>query len=385
MKRLFLILALTYAFSSCSDRNDSNTRSSEASITYELDTVMVDAGEEFIYVNWLLTSSGESQDEKFLYNFNRDALTLQVIDLDQLKLIKTIQHQKEGPDGLGFGMISKIYDPGDGTLIYSDNYLITRFDKEGNKLNGFRYADHSFVGEKLPDDKRILLNETISKDGNTLIALYGSKSVLDSTPDGLAIFDLENKTVEYKPLDIFKKLEKYQTVFYYNGEQPISAFGASIFLTYQNDSLIYTNTAENKAHFYNLKPDSLTSLSYVSRYTKPEVEVNYPKRTETEEEFKEVRKLTDKIVQYYQFLYDDKNQVYWRFSKDFDHMQGDQAIYKTVLTAFNPRFEQLGEVLLQDDFVLPYKIFVKNGMIYSFLNMEDEVAFVRLKPTISHE
>lgn len=384
MKRLFLIFSLCSFLISCSEKKGSNKPATQGLIKYELDTVMVDAGDEFIYVNWQLTSSGESQDEKYLYNFNRDALTLQIIDLDQLKLIKTIQHQKEGPDGLGFGMISKIYDPGDGTLIYSDNYLITRFDKEGNKVEGFRYADQSFEGEKLPKDKRILLNETISQDGKTLVALYGNKSLLENTPEGLAIFDLESKTVTYKPTDIFHKLEKYRTVYYYNGEHPVSSFGASVFLSYQNDSLIYTNTAENKAYFYNLKTDSLNSISYASQYTKPEVEVNYPKRTETEAEFREVNKLTEKIVQYYQFLYDEKNQVYWRFSKDYDHMQGDQAIYKTVLTAFNPQFEQLGEVLLQDDFVLPYKIFIKDGLIYTFLNMEDEVAFVRLKPSFQN-
>jgi len=44
----------------------------------------------------------------------------------------------------------------------------------------------------------------------------------------------------------------------------------------------------------------------------------------------------------------------------------------------------VNEELLPSDFTLPRKYFAREGMIYTFLNIDDELAFVRIKPTV-HE
>jgi hypothetical protein len=66
-----------------------------------------------------------------------------------------------------------------------------------------------------------------------------------------------------------------------------------------------------------------------------------------------------------------------------DRMKGDTIVFKTVLTAFDPDFNQLHEELLPSDFILPRKYFARKGMIYLFLNIDDELAFVRLKPNFN--
>jgi hypothetical protein len=66
-----------------------------------------------------------------------------------------------------------------------------------------------------------------------------------------------------------------------------------------------------------------------------------------------------------------------------DRMKGDTIVFKTVLTAFDSDFNQLHEELLPSDFTLPSTYFARKGMIYTFLNIDDELAFVRLKPVIS--
>ncbi len=66
-------------------------------------------------------------------------------------------------------------------------------------------------------------------------------------------------------------------------------------------------------------------------------------------------------------------------------MKGDKIVYKTVLTAFDPEFSQLHEELLPSNFNFPSKNFTRQGMIYSFLNIDDELAFVRIKPSLAYE
>jgi hypothetical protein len=67
-----------------------------------------------------------------------------------------------------------------------------------------------------------------------------------------------------------------------------------------------------------------------------------------------------------------------------DRMKGDTILFKTVLTAFDPDFNQLHEELLPPNFVLSRKYFARKGMIYTFLNIDDELAFVRIKSKL-HE
>jgi hypothetical protein len=244
------------------------------------------------------------------------------------------------------------------------------------------YAKQEFEGEKLSDDKRIWLYENLSPDGETLVALYGGQK-MDEPSEGVAIFDLENKRVSYKATELFKERSKYQTTLYYEGVQPMGASGAAIHLALQGDTLVYSISAQNRIHFYSLQTDSISSKSFTSKYTSLEAKSNYPSRTDSEEEFQEISKEKSKEVNYGPLFFDEQNAVYWRFTKEMDRMKGDTTLFKTVLTAFDSDFNQLHEELLPSDFVLPYKYFARKGMIYLFLNIDDELAFVRLKPNFN--
>ncbi|SHO62114.1 DUF4221 family protein [Algoriphagus zhangzhouensis] len=381
----FLLSISALAVFGCGSNDSEQKNNSSIEISYKLDTVMVDAGDEFIHVQWSLTTSDLSQDGRYFYNFKTGSQEpgLEILDLDQLKLNQTIPMTLEGPNSIRSPYISKVYTLEDGTFYISDNYVVSHFDLEGKKLSNFVYADEEFEGEKLPKDKRIMLNETLSDDSKTLIALYGGQK-LDDFYEGFAKFDLEKKTVRYYPMPIFQEWEKYQTNLYFN-DQPVSASFSQTNIAFQNDSLIFNIGAKNKLYFYDLETDSLSSKSYSSQFTSPEITSPFMKRVDTEEEFRKEMKEIQKKVSYGDMKFDPQNDVYWRLTKEMDHMNGDTILYKTVLTAFDRQFDQMGEALLPKDFELPYKQFVKDGMIWMFLNIDDEVAFVRLKPTISYE
>ena len=380
----FTYVVFVLALGACSPEKESQDVNEKAiDFSYTIDTVVVDAGENFIYLNRNLNSSGESHDGKYLYNFDPITIALQVIDLENLVLEKSIPLQLEGPNGIGSESIRKVFVTTDGDITLSDDFTISVMDKDGNKSFGFEYGKHDFEGEKLPEGKEIQSYETVSKEGNMLLALYG-EFMLDKVEEGVAIFDLENKRFHFKPMDIFKELEEHITVLVID-DYPASGTYAPFFLQLKGDSLIYSNSAKNEIYFLNLKTDSLTHQIYHSKYTSTEAQGKYPKRTESKEEYREIGKERSKEVSYRSLFFDDQNNVFWRFSKEMDTMKGDLIVFKTVLTAFDPEFNQLHEQLLPPDFTLPSKYFAREGMIYTFLNIEDELAFVRLKPTISYE
>jgi len=384
--RKLLYFSLLAGFFACSEKDAASDSDRSIPFSYSLDTVMIDSGEDFIHLNWGLTSSDLSTDEKFFYNFKTGAEKpgLEVIDLENLNLERVIPISLDGPNAIQSPYITKVYSLPDDTYYLSDNYAVYHFDQKGNKLSTLTYAKQEFEGEKLPDDKRIWLDENLSPDGETLVALYGGQK-MDDPSEGFAIFDLENKRVSYKASDLVKERSNYQTTLYYEGVQPMGASGAASHLALQGDTLIYSISAHNRLHFYNLKTDSISSKSFTSKYTSAVAKSNYPSRTDSEEEFREISKEKSKEVNYGPLFFDDQNAVFWRFAKEMDSMKGDTILFKTVLTAFDTDFNQLHEELLPSDFILPYKYFARKGMIYTFLNLNDELAFVRIKPTITYE
>ena len=347
--------------------------------TLEIDTVIVDTGDDFLYLNSGLFVSDKSHDSKYLYNFDKIRHSLQIIDLENLVLEQNIPLELDGPNGIGSEWISNLYSTTNDNLLLTDHYQVSIIDKEGKKSMGFLYDKNDFEGNKLPEGLRIGFQKALSKDGNMLFTTYTDQK-LGEPVYGIAWFDLENNHFGYKPLEVFKDLEKYRSTLYIN-DSPMRTVEAAIYLQPHNDSLIFSYSVKNEFHFYNLKTDSLTKKIYKSKYTSDQAEGNYPKRTETEQEFQEVLFAhNNKDVTYGQPFYDDVNNVYWRFSRELK-----ETGYLTVLTAFDPSFNQLQEELLPKEYMYSNKPFARGGMIYTPLVMNEELSFVRLKPKDPHE
>ena len=104
----YLYVLIAIAFISCSSEKKSEAENNDFKFSYTTDTVMVDAGEHFFFLNEDLSLSDVSKDRKLLYNLNPKTFLLEIVNLDDLKLEKTVQLEKEGPDGIGLPYYGKI-------------------------------------------------------------------------------------------------------------------------------------------------------------------------------------------------------------------------------------------------------------------------------------
>lgn len=65
---------------------------------------------------------------------------------------------------------------------------------------------------------------------------------------------------------------------------------------------------------------------------------------------------------------------------ELDRMIGDSATYTRILTIFDKDLNQLHEEKV--DFTeMGSLTFFKDGTLYSYINLEDELGFVRIKPS----
>ena len=383
MSKYFCFLFALLLVGCNSEKTSENTDSDAFDFSYTIDTVIVDSKEEIIFLNWDLETSAISLDGKYLYNYDHSNTAIQFIDLENLVFEKLLPIEKEGPNGLGGNRVYHIYAAENDHLILTDSYHVAMIDLDGNKSMNFQYDKFDFKGKKLPETMRITSQESVSHDGSTLITTYGDLE-MKNAPSGLAFFELEKRVFSHIPIAIFSELQPYLFRYYLDGNLA-GMNQADTYLIMKNDSLIITSSAFNKINFYHFSTDSITTKTFQSKLTSNSASSNYPKETHTRQELLEVGKTIENEVDFGPLLFDEENQVYWRFSKEMDRMIEDSIVFKTVLTAFDSNFDHMQEKLLSSDFQLPRKYFIRNGMIYTFLNIDDELAFVRLKPTISYE
>ncbi|GEO23809.1 hypothetical protein CQA01_43430 [Cyclobacterium qasimii] len=76
-------------------------------------------------------------------------------------------------------------------------------------------------------------------------------------------------------------------------------------------------------------------------------------------------------------FWDEKNKVFYRFS--FEENEKKTKVY---LTAYDGELNQIGESLVPQLIKKPAKHFAKDGQIWIYENINDEMGFVRLKMKI---
>ena len=141
-----------------------------------------------------------------------------------------------------------------------------------------------------------------------------------------------------------------------------------------NDKLLITTAARNEVWIYDLESDSLTNKTFESKITSNVKSGNYETITESMERFQEEVKKKSSEVLFNPLIHDAERKVFWRITKDGK---------MTVLTVFDESLNMLGEKLLDGKFSGSNTSFFLNGAIYQFLNVEDELAFVRLTPNLN--
>mgnify|MGYP005811295461 CR=1 FL=1 len=79
-------------------------------------------------------------------------------------------------------------------------------------------------------------------------------------------------------------------------------------------------------------------------------------------------------------LWDDKNNVFYRFTYfNLPKVADEKTKIRSFVSVLSQDLELLGEREITDfGFTTPNPQYAKDGKVYLFLNLDDELAFVRL-------
>jgi hypothetical protein len=169
----------------------------------------------------------------------------------------------------------------------------------------------------------------------------------------------------------FKRANKY--LIRSDAEQK----GEFLHLQQFNELVFISCTVGNGTYIYDPSLDSLFYKEFphelVPLEKTGEVKNKVGSRAEFEEELK---KLSHKIS-YWSFLWDEKSQRYFRFASkaiEFNE-KGWAKEFEIFLMAYSKDFELIGETQFQGLSKIPSGLFFKDGKLWSYVNVEDELGF----------
>ncbi|MDF2156374.1 DUF4221 family protein [Algoriphagus sp. CAU 1675] len=387
MKKMAFFCGLTLFLFGCQEKHaGSNTfkiPTDSLEVTLSIDTILIDAGDDFIYLNHYLRLSDFSADRRFLHNFNPLNYEMELIDLQEKRLVEKYRIEKEGPKTVPNHFFYRLQVAEETEeLFFQTTSHIYKTDLQGKVQSSYRFMNDSLSDFRYNPENQINLQGFVSENGKHFYSFY-----TDTFPDrkrkGLVRVDFKEKQVDFREMDFFHWANDFDLYYrepdgrYNRGEYPEMSG-----MAFKGDSIIFSISAVNKLWVYHFQSGYLKELSYESTLTKNQKEGNFPKRVESMEAFQEAAKQKNEEVYFHPIQYDPKNQRFLRVTTQFEgYDKNGEAIYNSYLTIFDKELQPIQEQLIPEPGFYPSnsKSFIKDGVYYSYLNMDDELAFIRLK------
>jgi hypothetical protein len=191
------------------------------------------------------------------------------------------------------------------------------------------------------------------------------------------LLDSDNEKLESIVLPEFEKLKKYKIVLRRNGGY-LTHVDPEIFIKFQGDSLLISNSAFNDIYIYNNKTKELKYKTFDHNSIPEGKQKTYKNESESEEEIVKILYEITEEVSFTKFFWDDKNSYFYRFSKIATYAEDQEPKWKVSMMIYDQNLNLIGEkdLMTFDTYASP--LFVKDGKVHFHLNMEDELGFIRI-------
>ena len=383
MRNYLLIFALTF-FLACAGKPDSQEttqveeqRNILENMTFSLDTLIIDSGESIIDTRNLIEYvkdyySSVDQDGNLLYIFDRKKLILQEIDLNTLDLINRYPFELEGPDGVSrFVYRFKILPSGD-FLVTDILGNAALFSKTGKKLRSIKPNGEELLQNTNLEPPAISSGLFVDMEAEKLYSLprnYRTKEIYFAVKDSLG------QTGEIFEIPEFHRIFDFSVE--YNSGGGGSSHGEELRLQKPNNLVLLSSTLGNAVYVYDPDLDSLYYKKFPHEIAPLEKDMKIKNQVSSEGEFEaEVEKLYTQI-DYGEFYWDKITQRYYRFARiGLPRAAPDSPKrYEFFMFAYDKNLELKGETKLQGVTEIPESAFFKDGKLWSYVNVEDELGF----------
>jgi hypothetical protein len=372
--RYLTVLVVLVVLLSC-QREDAEGDSPD--LAYSVDTVMIDPGDEILFLRHRLFGAGISNDGKYLLNFNLDDHTIEKINLDELRLEEKLRFEIEGPDGTGKhvnyinvlkGDSIFIKSFGQSALFQLDGGLVKRIDWV-NAIDGegLRYGE-------------IPRNELAIDSGD--LKVFGLHYNNKKKEVFLDVLSVKENLVKRYDIDVKKSYQNF--VLAIDDPQRYTFLDPLVFLHAENDFVLVSHQFSNEIFVFNSKGEPTQTVAYEPKMT--------PKRAKDLGgkgiiSYEQLNDEYQKILEQVRFgppVWDSVKQRYLRLSakRIFSENRDEGAslpeirVVKVFLSIFDTDFNLIAEANIRELESEYIRYFAKDGKLWVYQNFSDELGFL---------
>ncbi|WP_339758251.1 DUF4221 family protein [Algoriphagus aquimarinus] len=345
-------------------------------LAYSVDTLVVDSGEEIFdlrnFGGPYYTTVSHNRNE--FYYFDSRRYILHEIDLNSLQLVNNYPFEKEGPNGIGRFSYT-INSLPNGNLFVLDllGKLSGIFSKTGRKLNKIELNEKELLqGTNLEHLNNIATELTVDLKWNKLYSVprsHVSKEIF------FAVMDSLGNPEEILELSEFQKIYNFQVELNTGGGGGF--LGERLFLQQLNELVLISSTVGNAIYIYDPQQDSLFYKEFSHTIAPLEKDVEVNDKVFSEKEFQAEKDKLHTQINYWDFYWDEHKQRYYRFaSKGLPPSNIDSPQkFEHFLFVYDKELTLKGETKLEGFEKIPAAGFFKDGKLWSYVNIEDELGF----------
>ncbi|SMG50628.1 protein of unknown function [Marivirga sericea] len=367
---LFSSIVFTLAISSCNQ--DTKQENAQLEINITIDSVMVDSKGEIIDTKYGLNFYGLDTKKNFMYKFNtNNRHGLEVIDMNKMQLVKFIPFEVEGPNGTT-ARVDEVNYISEDKIAITNSQSVLIFNMKAELVDKYPIDRHEFEGDAIPEDFRMESSGLFVPEKKISFNLI-NKGFGDLR--GFAKLNFTQNTRKVFFIDELKKLSDYHISLTIDGRMMM--IRSYIYTNFQEDLFILSHDMENELYYYDFEYDSVIHKKYRSQLSKNKNEV-FGKDVESREAIGKIMSLRNKGIRFQKLVYDETRNQYYRFSSYSTTPEQGQKNRNIILTIFDENLNQIKET---DKIALnkvPETYFVKDGKIYIYKNMDDEMGFIVL-------
>ena len=375
MKKLFLLFCLPLFFS-CTEKGSSEKVESDnilENLTYSLDTVVVDPGNEIINLKHLgSTYVSLSQSKNLFYFFDRSRFILHEIDLNTLKLVNNYPFEEEGPDGTG-RFIYHFKNLPNGNFWVQDLLGSTSvFSKTGKRIRNIEFNKEDLLKD-FPLGLNLLYELQVDFERKKF---YSLPLMFKMERKHFAVIDSSGHVEKTVELPEFDKLEKYK-VEYNSGRDGGDGRREQVRLEQPNDLVLISSTVGNGIYIYNPELDSLWFQEFPHELTPLKKDITVKNVVHSPKELEAEREKFHTQIDYWGYFWDEKTERYFRFASiGIPRANVDSPKkYEYFMFVYDKELTLKGETKLDNLETIPKAGFFKDGKLWSYVNVEDELGF----------
>ncbi|MFN3996705.1 DUF4221 family protein [Algoriphagus sp.] len=375
MKTLYFLLFLSTLFS-CGKETSENAESRNIleNLTFSVDTIMVDAGEDFLNLAGGIFPFSLNEDKSQLWFFEKSPKRLVQVDLDQLKVLKKSIFEEEGPDGVG-SYVSDLEIGPNGELYLKSNSAVVIFDPNGQKLQNLMFVP-SGIDSILARNRHAIFDKSVFDFGTKKI--YSHPSFADAGEYMLLILNPETQSATSLPVPKMKVVNDYSRTqtFEIGGRMATSFYSVGSDITLLPGEVILSNAAMSGIYRLNIQTEKLEFIDIQHQNFPNSMDIEIIQNPAGPEQMFENQKKILEHINYMELLWDDSRQLYFRLgTKTFMGDKPGPPSVEYYLFVYDQNFKVLGETKLEDVKGSLWSSFFKDGQLWSYVNVEDELGF----------